>query len=126
MRTNTLKTPARAANGKKENGNNLCRLDRQVANSKHIFQVCQATHGLQVKRHGDVVSMLKSSMDRKDFVMFKEPRLKYKKMFRKPDLIVTKGGKVIILDSIICGDTADLNERRLQKEILYGEEVLLE
>ena len=69
--------------------------------------------------------MLKSSMDRKEYVNFKEPRLKYKKTFRKLDLIITKGGKVIILDPIICGDTEDLNEQRLQKEILYGEEVLL-
>ena len=126
VRTNTLKTPARAARGRKENGNNLCRLDRQVANSNHIFQVCQSTHGLRVKRDDDVVDMLNSSMKRKGYATFKEARLKYKKTFRKPDLIVTKGGKVIILDPIICGNTADLNERRLHKEVLYGEEVLLE
>ena len=126
VRTNSLKTPARAARGRIENGNNLCRLDRQVANSNHIFQVCQATHGLRVKRHDEVVDMLNSSMKRRDYVTFKEPKLKYKNTFRKPDLIISKGGKITILDPIICGDTADLNERRIQKELLYGEEVLLE
>ena len=101
-------------------------IHRQVTNSNHIFQVCQSTHGLRVKRDDDVVDMLNSSMKRKGYATFKEARLKYKKTFRKPDLIVTKGGKVIILDPIICGNTADLNERRLHKEVLYGEEVLLE
>ena len=70
--------------------------------------------------------MLKSNMIKQNYVTFKEPKLQYKKTFRKPDLIISKGGKVTILDPIICGDTADLNERRLQKEVLYGEEVLLE
>ena len=126
IRLNTLKTPARAARGRRENGNNLCKLDRQVANSNHIFQVCQATHGLRIKRHDEVVDMLKSSMNRKQYSTYKEPRLKYKNTFRKPDLIITKKGKVVILDPIICSDTADLNELRLQKEILYGEEVVLE
>ena len=88
VRTNSLKTPARAAWGRLENGSNLCRLDRQVANSNHIFQVCQATHGLQVKRHDEVVDMLNSSMKRRDYVTFKEPKLKYKNTFRKPDLII--------------------------------------
>ncbi len=81
VRSNTLKTPARAARERKENGNNLCRLDRQATNSNHIFKVCQATHGLRVKRHDEVVDMLKSSK---------------------------KSGKVIILDPIICGDMAIL------------------
>ena len=126
VRSNTLKTPARAARGRTENGNNLCRLDRQVANSNHIFQVCQVTHRLRVKRHDEVIDMLKSSVMKRGYVTFKEPKLQYKRTFRKPDLIISKGGKVTIIDPIICGDTADLNERRLQKEVLYGEEVLLE
>lgn len=79
-----------------------------------------------MKRHDKVLDMLKSSMLKRDYITFKELKLQYKKTFRKPDLIISKSGKVIILDPIICGDTADLNERRIQKEVLYGEEVLLE
>ena len=89
VRSNKLKTQARAARERKENGINLCRLDRQATNSNHIFKVCQATHGLRVKRHDEVVDMLKSSK---------------------------KSGKVKILNPILYGEEVLLEEARVLLE----------
>ena len=125
VRANTLKTPSRAARGRTAGGDNLCKLDRQVANSNHIFQTCHLTHGLRVNRHDELVKMLRTSLAKNGYKTLMEPKIKYGNTYRKPDLLIYKDKEAFILDPIICNDRVDLSIRKAEKEILYGSDEIL-
>jgi hypothetical protein len=119
VRMNVLKTPARAARGGTR-GSNLCRYDQQVANSNHITQVCQATHGARINRHDRIVTMVCSSFKKKGYTILREPRIKKGNSFLKPDIVATYGNVTWVLDPIICSDNADLARRAADKTLLYS------
>ena len=120
VRANTLKTPSRAARGRTVGSNNLCKLDRQVANSNRIFQTCHLTHGLRVNCHNELVQMLRTSFEKNGYKTLMEPRIKYGNTFRKPDLLIYKDEEAFILDPIIWYNRVDLSIRKAEKEILYS------
>jgi len=122
VRLNSMITPSRATRGRRIADANKCRLDRQIANSTHIVQVCAASHGLRVKRHDKVVRRIGAALSKKGFKILYEPRLPYQRTFRKPDLLVWKGQRAYILDPIICGDRVCLEERQMGKQLLYGDQ----
>ena len=94
-------------------------MDKQVANANHISQICQATHGLRVKRHDQVVDMLSGSLRRAGYVVQVEPRIASGNSFVKPDIVCYRKQSAFVIDPIICGDNIDPEERALEKRLYY-------
>ena len=118
VRCGCLKTPSRAARGNR--GDPHCKSDRQIANSNHIYQVCQLTHGLRVGRHDTFVKKIRSSVNRIGYRSLMEPRIPVGQSFVKPDLIIWKGDRVYVIDPIISNDVVSLELRAQEKTAIYG------
>ena len=81
VRCNAMETPARAARGGR--GDPTCRLDKQTANSTHISQMCQLTHGMRVKRHDGIVKLARAGLQRKGYTVQLKPKIATAGMFVK-------------------------------------------
>ena len=127
MRLATVKTPSRAARGRREN-NNLCKFDKQLGSLAHISQVCAVTHAKRVNRHNRLVDMICKSIKKNNpsYRIIKEPRIPKGGTFCKPDIVIVTNSdnldgkvKANILDPQITSDQTDMNRRHHEKCSIY-------
>jgi hypothetical protein len=124
VRCNAMRTPARATRG--DRGDPNCRWDRQVANSNHVSQVCQQTHGLRVIRHDEMCKTLRVGLQKAGYRVILEPKIQDGNTFVKPDIICWKGKRGFVLDPIICGDNVDPNDRIMEKKEKYSRDIVFD
>lgn len=98
IRAGCLPSKARTTRGRQNN--RMCRAGCMVSETNyHIVQQCQRTHGGRVLRHDRIVEMLHDSLDKRDNIkVIKEPHFKTRIGLRKPDLLISRGEKTIVLD----------------------------
>lgn len=98
VRAGCLPSKARTSRGR--DNDRLCRAGCMGSETNyHIIQQCQRTHGGRVLRHDRVVDLLSDHLKRREgVVVIKEPRFKTRIGLRKPDLLITKNHKTIVLD----------------------------
>ena len=126
VRGNLLATRSRASRGRAlKSGLTQVRGPRQdtcpacpdkAANLAHMAQTCGRTHGWRCQRHNEVVKMLKTSLDRKGYTCFVEPRIPKGSTFLKPDLVCFRKLKdnsgsweCLLVDPTIVSDSCNFS-----------------
>lgn len=102
-RFNCLPSRARTSRGRRGT-NTLCRAGCGMdETSYHIIQICPRTHAGRCKRHNKIVDTAASDLALQGWSVHKEPMLVTPIGTRKPDLILTKGDRTIIMDVHVTG-----------------------
>lgn len=115
VRAACLKTKVRAARGRAE-ANRLCTSCNEPASLAHLLQTCGRTQDHRIKRHNEVVKYISESFRRKGWTSVKEPEIgDHRRGALKPDLIVFKGGEILVLDPSLVADNAELGRRYRDK-----------
>lgn len=91
----------------------------QPETMNHMLQVCYATHGLRVRRHNDICSYVKRSLEQKGLTVHFEPQFKYNDLVLKPDLVAYSNNNVFILDIQIINDQFNLRVAHMNKVTKY-------
>lgn len=128
IRTNTLPSKARTARGR--DTDRRCRAGCLASETNyHVIQQCFRTHGGRVLRHDKIVDMFKEHLVRKDgFSIIKEPHFRTEEGLRKPDLLITKDNKTVVLDVQVVGGGAnrrDHDAKRAKYRSVKGLENLI-
>ena len=118
VRAKSLKTPSRAARGKRADPR--CRHDGQIGDLNHIAQHCAIVHGMRVQRHDLIVKSLAKSFRKRGVLVLKEPVIPTSNGNRKPDLVVIKNNDAYILDPIVSSENNELRRREVEKEEKYS------
>jgi hypothetical protein len=104
VRYQLLRTGERKTHGvDRLQGGRDCTLCRTVQSLAHIVQMCPRTHGLIVRRHNDLVTVLAASAQCRGWNVIREPCTRTKTLFVKLDLVLTKAGRGLVLDPCITG-----------------------
>ena len=132
VRFATLKTPLRASRGSRglarANASN-CNMCSVPGSLSHILQVCGKTHGMRTLRHNEACKVLARSAELKGWSVHREPQIlpngelartgRTLKSSLKPDLILAKGNKVLVVDPTIVADNARFVDQNRAKIRLY-------
>lgn len=120
IRAGCLPSKARTARGRERD--RLCRAGCVASETNyHIVQQCQRSHGGRCLRHDRIVDMLYSNLNnRANCKVIREPRFKTVDGLRKPDLLISKGNKTIVVDVQVVGGR-DMKRDYLQKCNKYRE-----
>ena len=93
-----------------------------VSSLAHILQSCGRTHGFRIKRHDNICDLLAKAAGRKGWSVAKEPIIRAGATLKgalKPDLVLYKGSRVVIVDPTVVSDQADLRKEAEAKVELY-------
>ena len=136
VRSGSLPIPARcyrwvavsgAANGRTTSPG-FCSQSQYGANAPvtlgHISQVCPATHRLWCKRHDNIASYIAKGLTESGWRVREEPRLinvNGSGGWLKPDLIVSRGNRGLVLDVQVSGDGFTMEEPYLAKRRKYAD-----
>ena len=74
----------------------------------HILQVCPRTHASRVARHDKITDLVGHPLSQKGFAISREPAIPTPAGIRRPDLVVSRGSAVTVIDVTIVADNADL------------------
>ncbi len=106
LRGGVLSTKTRRARGRESSTDDImCRGACQVRETlNHIQQRCDVTHDARCARHNRVVRRLESMLRGRASNVWVEPIIPTAKTFIKPDLLIHKSEKVMVMDvSIVVG-----------------------
>ena len=86
----------------------------------HILQSCSRTHDTRVRRHDNLNLFLQSRFEAGGCQVLLEPTIPTLAGIRKPDLVVSQGGKAIVLDSTVVADAGVANlTTAYDRKVLY-------
>lgn len=118
LRTNTYPCRATLARGREINAN--CRRCGQTAETiGHISGHCMAVKDYRIKRHNVVTNALAEKCKHAGWKVAHEPHLKVENEVYKPDLVMVKDNKAVIVDPTIVFENGDslrkANEAKVNK-----------
>ena len=90
----------------------------------HISQVCPVTHRLRCERHNNIASYIAKGLTEAGWHVREEPRLinaNGSGEWRKPDLIVSRGNRGLVLDVQVSSDGFTMDEPYLAKRRKYAD-----
>lgn len=127
IRFNAWPTRSRTSRGR-EGQDRSCRAGCAGPETlNHILQQCPRTHNARIKRHDAVVNYLMRSAAQKGFEVEKEVRYNTTSHgVLKPDLVITKARKALILDVQVVTDSYDLDHPHRNKVNKYRKAELLQ
>lgn len=77
---------------------------RALESLGHVQQTCPFTHDFRVWRHDRMIGRIASLLERKGWMVEKEPCILTREGLRKPDLLCCRGNEVVVLDGQVCSD----------------------
>ena len=86
----------------------------------HILQVCRRTHDSRVARHDGVNALLSGKLKAKGYATAIEPAIPTPAGMRYPDLVVSKPGVCVVIDTTIVADNFSLDEAHQRKVDYYN------
>ena len=122
VRANTLPTKLRMSRGYPEYDRtcDVAACGNLVQSLDHILQKCPRTHGARVQRHNKVESFIANKAKKRGWKVVSEPRILTTKGYRIPDLVLEKGGNVVVTDvSIVTDSWDDLSTPHKEKVVKY-------
>ena len=125
LRGNLLYSAVRAARGRPQR-ETACDCCRRYETLGHILQVCPRTWGSRVARHDRVVSLVAACLRKKGFEVRVEPSIPTPEGWRRPDLILSRNGDVVVCDVTIVSDNANLTSVHEQKVQYYNRSTVRE
>lgn len=85
-----------------------------------MIQVCYSIHGLRVKRHGDLCSYVKRSLEQRDLTVHSEPRFQLPDgNILKTDLMAYSTDNIFCLDFQVINGQYSLKRAHLNKVRKY-------
>jgi hypothetical protein len=125
IRGNLVGTKTRCNRGR-DSTDYLCRAGCNRPESlSHILQGCPRTHAVRIQRHNRANNMIRALLERYGFEIWDEPHLPIGDTFRKPDLIVKKGDRTVIIDTQIISDQYNIEEEYTRKCGWYNSKEIL-
>ena len=103
VRYNLVTTPHRLHRAYRERSVE-CDCCRRVCSLAHILQSCPRTHLSRVARHDRVLNALIGRCKKKGWTVVKEPRIPTPSGYLKPDLVLAKDGRTLVLDVTVSCD----------------------
>ena len=93
---------------------------RRLETLAHILQTCHRTHGPRVKRYDNILNRLaKEIHGKKKWKVVVEPHLNTTQGTKIPDIVISNGPKVFIIDVSITADNASLSSAHRAKAEKY-------
>ncbi|CAK1550823.1 unnamed protein product [Leptosia nina] len=86
----------------------------------HAIQQCHRTHGGRIERHNAVVRLVAAAMCEKGWSVIEEPKIRTSMGLRKPDLIASRDGVGVIVDTQIVSGRKPLDDSHRDKCKKYG------
>lgn len=125
LRTNTLPTRGGLHNCKIHYEAKRCRAGcERVETLSHILQRCPLTHYERIRKHDHAAGLLGKFAAREGWLVVREPSMRDANgILHKPDMIISKNEKVIVIDVSINWETPrPLSEHWYHKVATYTEE----
>jgi hypothetical protein len=119
-RISALPTRARCSRGRAHKDARCRRGCHSRETLTHVSQRCPATHASRIKRHDGIVRFLAGRLQRRGYSVKVEPRLTCEQQVYKPDLILRKDGKAIVLDAQVVGPNIELDKAYDTKRKKYA------
>ena len=107
VRGNLIGTALRSSRGRPQ-ASSVCDCCGRIESLAHILQVCPRTHASRIARHDKIVDLVEQALTRKGYTTYREPAIPTPAGIRKPDLVVSCGLAVTVLDVTAVADNADL------------------
>ena len=107
VRRNLIGTTLRRSQGRPQ-ASTRCDSCGRTESLGHILQVCPRTHASYIARHNKIVDLVKSALIHKGHSIIHKPAIPTPAGIHRPDLVVTHGSAVTVLDITIMADNADL------------------
>ncbi len=85
----------------------------------HILQVCPCGHDNRCRRHNCVIALLAEQSTKRGWDIFRKPSIKMCAGLRKPDLVMAREGKCIVLDVFVNADNGSLDLEHQRKVTYY-------
>lgn len=90
----------------------------------YVLQRCHCTHDARIRLHDAVVTHLVRGLEQKSFRVLREPEFRIDEV-RKPDLIMIKSEKSLVVDEQVIGEQTILDLVHKRKVRYYSENVSL-
>ena len=74
----------------------------------HLSQVCLRTHASRIAWHGKIIDLVEQALTPKGYTTCREPAIPTLAGIRKPDLVVSRGSAVTVLNITVVANNADL------------------
>ena len=81
--------------------------------------MCPRTHASCIARHDKIIHLVEQALTRKGYTTCREPAIPTPAGIRRPDLLVSRGLAVTVLDVAAVADNADLALRHGRKGKYY-------
>ena len=111
LKHNTLTTPVRTKRAIPEHSTTCRGCDHNYCTLHHILQRCPLTHVDRVKRHDSVTRLVENQLNQRGYKTYLEQHIRTIDGGRKPDLIALKTNTAYIIDTQICSDSINPDER---------------
>jgi hypothetical protein len=118
---NALPSAVRTSRGRRQDGVPLCRAGCQLTETTaHCIQMCHRTHGGRILRHDAVAKTLAVNLQRRGFVVSREPVFQTAEGRRKPDILVHRDGVARMLDVQVVSGGPSLRRTHESKVGYYN------
>lgn len=91
----------------------------------HVVQECGRTHGGRILRHDKICNIIGEELSSKGWQVVKEPIVHTSEGNKKPDLVCTKGPKLVVVDANVVASSA-IQTAFVQKQHKYGSAATME
>lgn len=120
-RINALPSRMRTTRGPRRQVNDyMCRAGCQrTETTAHIIQNCHRTHGGRMLRHDALTKVVAATLVRKNYDVRREKVYEIMERHRKPDLVITREGRTVILDAQVVSANKGLQSAHELKRNKY-------
>ena len=117
---NTLPTRVRMTRGRRDAADISCRAGCQsTETAAHVVQSCFRTHGGRILRHDRVNELLAAQLKQKGWSVVREKLYRTRAGGRRPDMIATVAGRVVVIDAQVVSDEVPLDQAHHRKVDKY-------
>lgn len=125
LRIHALPTKSRCARGRAKDLR--CRAGCVVNETHtHVIQICPRTYSARLKRHNEVVAWFRRKAERESFISAEEPRVKVGDEILKPDLVLVKDRRALVVDAQVVGEYKPLNSLDADKIRKYSKPAFID
>ena len=107
VRGNLIGTALRSSRGRPQ-ASSACDCCSKTESLAHILQVCPRPHASRIALHDKIIGLVEQALTRKGYTTCREPAIPTLAGIRKPNLLVSRGSAVTVLDVTVVADNADL------------------
>lgn len=113
---NALPSRVRNSRGRRDHMPVCCRAGCESSETTaHIIQQCWRTHGGRIRRHDAVTEYVAKALERKKWTVVREPHVNTNVGLRKPDLVCSRQGRVVVLDTQVVTGARPLDRSHREK-----------